>query len=166
MVLYDRETPRKTAANEHKGHGWPAPVEWEGEGGPEIRARAVCIGLARSFSPEDLQPPRVYGPYLTYVQNAGTVRRMPRFEMRLSQEEADRIDRARGETPRATWIKRLLERELRGAAPPVVEHTFTRPVLESADTGQDWSPPAGPCPECNGVNGSHELECARRPGFE
>lgn len=86
--------------------------------------------------------------------------------MRLSQEEADRIDQARGETPRATWIKRLLERELRGAAPPVVEHTFTRPVSEDAATGENWTLPVGPCPECNGVNGSHELECGRRAGFD
>ena len=38
-----------------------------------------------------------------------------RFEMRLSDELVERIDRARGDVPRATWIKKALSVTLRQA---------------------------------------------------
>jgi hypothetical protein len=40
-----------------------------------------------------------------------------RFEMRLSDDLWDRIERARGDVPRATWIKRALESVLGSDAP-------------------------------------------------
>jgi predicted DNA-binding protein len=40
-----------------------------------------------------------------------------RFEMRLSTEMWDRIEQARGDMPRATWIKLAIERELNDPQP-------------------------------------------------
>lgn len=51
-----------------------------------------------------------------------------RFEMRLSDELAEQIDAARGDVPRATWIKRTLESALEGHAAVAAGGPRGRPV--------------------------------------
>jgi hypothetical protein len=83
--------------------------------------------------------------------------------IRLPDDLAERIDSVRGDVPRERWIKRLLERELRGAAPP--EDMSSPPLGLAAVSGVQMRPPevapGEACPECNYRGGDHDWNCPR-----
>lgn len=81
-----------------------------------------------------------------------------RFEMRLSDELAGRIDKARGDVPRATWIKRAVESALGQVSPADTLGPAARRVGgEGGPTARSSAPSRPSAPSVPGLRRASSL---------